>query len=282
MDLEAAAAMLGVHYQTAYRLVRTGVLPAVRVGAGYDLDPKDVEALRGERWTRRTTEGDPGINWQDEQEELIKFLLRGADAAARAQFQRLQGRGATAVDLCENVVSPSLRRLDAGSETGTVRRADVVAATDLCERLVGGITTPLRGRPRGQALVASPLTERHRLPSLMATAALRCSRWRVQHLGSGVPARDLVEFAEETQPDVVVLSVTIWDEAAEQFCAAVSSCTGVPIVAGGSGESLTDLRERVDDAIAAMRGRPTRADARVRHVDGVLARMTRVYEPFQG
>jgi excisionase family DNA binding protein len=32
MDLESAAAVLGVHYQTAYRWVRTGVLPVAKVG----------------------------------------------------------------------------------------------------------------------------------------------------------------------------------------------------------------------------------------------------------
>ena len=29
MDLESAAAVLGVHYQTAYRWVRMGLLPAM-------------------------------------------------------------------------------------------------------------------------------------------------------------------------------------------------------------------------------------------------------------
>src|ERR1044072_1773825 len=99
-----------------------------------------------------------------------------------------------------------------------------------------------------------------RPPSLMATAALRGSRWRVQHLGSGVPARDLVEFVEETRPEIVGLSVTVGGEAAEEFCARVMPATDVPVVAGGSGESLADLFERVDDAIGPRQGRPVGVD----------------------
>ena len=37
MNLKQAAARLGVHYQTAYRWVRSGDLAAVRVGARYEV-----------------------------------------------------------------------------------------------------------------------------------------------------------------------------------------------------------------------------------------------------
>jgi len=39
MDLREAAGTLGVHYQTAYGWVRQGVLPARKVGRGYELGP---------------------------------------------------------------------------------------------------------------------------------------------------------------------------------------------------------------------------------------------------
>jgi len=91
--------------------------------------------------------------------------------------------------------------------------ADVSVAGRICERLVGSLATPLRGRPRGLAVVASPQGEHHRLPGLMATACLRADRWRVHHLGADVPVGDLVTFVEITDPDVVVLSVTVASEA---------------------------------------------------------------------
>ncbi|MDQ1514231.1 MAG: MerR family transcriptional regulator, light-induced transcriptional regulator [Actinomycetota bacterium] len=254
MDLESAAAVLGVHYQTAYRWVRAGLLPAAQVGPGYELDPEDVEAVRRDRHRRHSPgRGHQSTDWWDEGTELVQSLLCGDEAEARQQLERLQAEGATPLELCEMLVAPALRRLDVSRVAGLVLPAEVVVAADLCERLVGAIATPLRGRPRGLAVVASPVGERHRLPSLMATAALRGCRWRVQHLGSGVPARDLIEFAEETRPDLVVLSVTVPTPDTDEFCEAVSTSTSVPVMTGGAGRSLEDLLAGIDRAAAAAR-----------------------------
>lgn len=45
MNLKSAARRLGVHYQTAYRYVRSGELVAVRIGAGYEISEAAVEML---------------------------------------------------------------------------------------------------------------------------------------------------------------------------------------------------------------------------------------------
>jgi excisionase family DNA binding protein len=253
MDLETAAGVLGVHYQTAYRWVRNGALPAVRVGLGYELDPDVVEAVRQERQRRRPRAGQLLLDWDDQHERFAAALRAGDEPSARRQLEQLQSEGAGPLDLCERMIAPAIGRLDADRATRAMLPAEVAAAAGLCERLVGTIAAPLRGRPRGLAVVASPVGEGHRLPSLMATAALRGSRWRVQHLGSGVPARDLVEFVEETAPTVVVLSMTLRTAAAEDFCATVAEATTVPVVDGGSGERLTDLLERIDEALVAKR-----------------------------
>jgi excisionase family DNA binding protein len=45
MNLKEAAAELGVHYQTAYKWVRSGVLPAVRIGARYEISQQGLEVF---------------------------------------------------------------------------------------------------------------------------------------------------------------------------------------------------------------------------------------------
>jgi len=253
MDLEAAAALLGVHYQTAYRWVRTGELPAVRLGAGYDLDPDVVERVRRERLRRRPAPGGTGADWKRELAAFAERLLGGMEGSARDQVERLQGQGLTALDLCERLIGPAVARLDLERSAGRVLPAEVIAAADLCERLLGTLAAPGRGRPRGLAVVASPVGERHRLPSLMATAALRGQRWRVQHVGSGVPAGDLADFVDETQPDLVVLSVTMREPAVHDFCAEVAGASAVPVLAGGAGQPLAGLLERAAAAVRAKR-----------------------------
>ncbi len=46
VNLKTAARMLGVHYQTAYRYVRSGELVAVKVGGSYNISLGAVELLR--------------------------------------------------------------------------------------------------------------------------------------------------------------------------------------------------------------------------------------------
>lgn len=58
MNLKTAALRLGVHYQTAYRWVRSGQLVAVKVGAGYEISDAAVARLRAQRSaTERLPEG---------------------------------------------------------------------------------------------------------------------------------------------------------------------------------------------------------------------------------
>lgn len=49
MNLKQAAAALGVHYQTAYKWVRDGTLPAVRIGARYEISDEAVAAFQAKR-----------------------------------------------------------------------------------------------------------------------------------------------------------------------------------------------------------------------------------------
>ena len=49
MNLKSAARKLDVHYQTAYRWVRTGQLVAVKVGAGYEISDAALERFEAQR-----------------------------------------------------------------------------------------------------------------------------------------------------------------------------------------------------------------------------------------
>src|SRR5581483_9397016 len=49
VDLRTAAEHLGVHYQTAYRWVRSGALRAVKVGTSYEVEPEEIERVKARR-----------------------------------------------------------------------------------------------------------------------------------------------------------------------------------------------------------------------------------------
>jgi excisionase family DNA binding protein len=69
MNLKTAALRLGVHYQTAYRWVRSGQLVAVKVGSGYEVSDAAVARLRAQRSAMERT---PELTSEDPR--------RGADA----------------------------------------------------------------------------------------------------------------------------------------------------------------------------------------------------------
>ena len=241
MDLESAAAVLGVHYQTAYRWVRTGQLLAVKVGAGYRLDPNHVASIARERRQDRAAPARPAsLDCGAECGGLARALASGDDVAARRLVEALQRDGARPSAICDLVIAPALRRLDAERIAGSVLPGEVAVAAEICERLLGLLASPPRGRPRGLAIVASPEDERHRLPGLMATVALRADRWRVHHLGCGIPADDLAEFVLAEQPELLVLSHAIAPDAGSATVQAMTAGV-VPVLVGRPGSSLAQL-----------------------------------------
>ena len=49
VNLKTAARRLGVHYQTAYRWVRSGQLVAVKVGSGYEISEAALDRFETQR-----------------------------------------------------------------------------------------------------------------------------------------------------------------------------------------------------------------------------------------
>src|ERR1700691_111663 len=81
LNLKQAAAALDVHYMTAYRYVRTGRLPARRVGTGWVVGHDDLAAFVTERGQPASTMGQagPGADWR---ERLRGTLVVGDETAA--------------------------------------------------------------------------------------------------------------------------------------------------------------------------------------------------------
>ncbi len=107
MNLKTAASRLAVHYQTAYKLVRSGALPAVKIGGKYEISEAALERYRAERASLRA----------------------GADAV-RATTPPLERTRSTALDEVFAVAASTTT--SAHAALGTIAVAAAEGVGDLC------------------------------------------------------------------------------------------------------------------------------------------------------
>ncbi|MCY7401304.1 MAG: cobalamin-dependent protein [Nocardioides sp.] len=251
VGLRAAAAELGVHYQTAYRWVRNGRLPATIIAGKYSVSRSDLDEFAQLR-TRSTPVSTPSPQRLDGQAARMHEALRsGDDPAARQIARRLADDGTPVKDLITQVLSPSLRQLGQSWHDGEISIWVEHRASAIVERIVAELTPTPRGRRRGTVMVAAVAGDLHTLPTAMAAAALRADNWRVEHLGANIPAEELVDFCATHDISVAVLSSTNSDVAdVVQRAATALRSSGTPVVIGGPGRSLDDLLAEVRAATA--------------------------------
>jgi MerR family transcriptional regulator, light-induced transcriptional regulator len=244
VDLEDAATKLSVHYQTAYRWVRDGQLPAVKVGAEYEVDPAGVARLAAKR-SAPTGDG-VGDKISDQRiRELAAALTQGEEATARSFVVAAHQSDGGPMAACDGLILPAFRLVEARHEAGSLSAAERLLALGICERLVGLVASPRRGRPRGLAIVAGPEAGGQRLPGLLATVALRTDHWRVHDLGPSVPAPDIVEFASDRRPAVVVLAAPSGFRGTGDLHATIEGATAAPVLWYEPDTPLRELAIRV-------------------------------------
>ena len=101
MELQEAADALGVHYQTAYRWVRSGRLPAQLVDNRYVVARQDLDAVEASRRTPAAPTT-PSRRRVERQAELMHdALLDGDEATVHKLARRLVDDGTSICDFDE-------------------------------------------------------------------------------------------------------------------------------------------------------------------------------------
>jgi excisionase family DNA binding protein len=101
MNLKEAARRLGVHYQTAYRWVRSGELVAVRIGSRYEVSDAAIERLRAQRRALGTPHLDELPRRPDGLEDEISKMADGPMLDVEQAVVHLSRRIAESTgDLC--------------------------------------------------------------------------------------------------------------------------------------------------------------------------------------
>jgi excisionase family DNA binding protein len=252
MDLRTVAHELGVHYMTVYGWVRSGELPAVQRGRRYDVTPEELERFQEARRRPAAPQRRHVTRWDRQVAPLVGSLRDGDETGARHVVERLANEGVAAVAICEHLLAPALRRVGEEWAKGRLNVAEEHRAAAICARLLAPLAPPRRGRPRGRVVVLTGPGDRHALPAVMATVALREARWHVDHVDVDVPTADLTDLLATIRPDVVVISLTYPPAArATRQLARAIEATGPRALVGAPGASLAELVRLVADDHAA-------------------------------
>ena len=250
LDLDDVAAEVGVHYQTVYRWVRGGKLPAELVAGRYRVRRDDLAAFVDARQTPTRPRPPSAPRLQRSAETMYTALSTGDEYGARDLASALVAESTSIVDLVQQVLAPPLRRIGQDWHDGKVSIWVEHRASAITERILGEVAPRPRGRRRGTVMVAAVSGDRHSLATTMAAVALRDNNWSVHHLGADMPPDELVRFCDEHEVDVAVLSVVNSEciDLANTTAARIRA-TGTPTVVGGSGRTLEHLVQMVRDAV---------------------------------
>ncbi len=278
MNLKQVASELHVHYMTAYRYVRQGLLDAERSGTGWVVSPAALarftasaaraplaaRAPSGPGTAGASTSGAP---WPA---RLERHLVAGDEVAA---WRVVESALASAHDLAycyTEMLGGALASIGARGEAGELDLADQHLATAVASRVVSRLGARVRrpGRSRGVVVFGAPLGELHGLPIAMAADLVRLGGFDVLELGADVPP---AVFAAAATRSARAVAVGVGVTRAEHLPAAQAVVDSVraavprlPVLLGGLATG--------DPAADAVRG----VDALVREGDDVVSALSRV------
>jgi excisionase family DNA binding protein len=250
LTLHEAAEELGVHYMTAYRYVRLGLLHAVKIGGTWRVKASDIARFRGNSATddaigagtsaasgvRDEVGGRRRAPWT---QRLEARLVAGDTRGAWGVVEAALAAGAGLEEIYIGVFTPALQSIGARWAAGDLDVSIEHRASVIAMRLIGrlGPRFARRGRTRGVVVLGAPAGERHALPLAMAADLARQQGWEVFDLGADVPA-DAWRHAVATSGRVIAAGLSISTDAyLESAAAAIAeirrAAQDVTIVVGG-------------------------------------------------
>ncbi len=205
LTLHEAAEELGVHYMSAYRYVRLGLLDAVKLGGIWNVQRSAVEAFQAGSDRSPVAAGERAP-WG---ERLESLLVSGDAQGAWAVVEKAMASGMGLDSIYLNVLTPALVGIGERWSVGDVDVAVEHRASGIAMRIIGQIGPKFirRGRSRGVIIVAAPPGEQHVLPLAMLSDLLRLEGWEVADLGVNLPVPSLIHLMQD-MPDAVAIGLS--------------------------------------------------------------------------
>jgi excisionase family DNA binding protein len=240
LTLHEAAELLGLHYMTVYRYVRTGRLDGSKDGAEWRVRTADVERLRRSPAAARGRKpsGRRG-SAKRYRRRLEDRLVAGDEPGAWALIEGAMASGVEPEEIYLELLVPTLEAIGDGWERGTYSVAQEHQASAVVLRLLGRLSPRFtrRGRKRGSLVLGAPPGDEHGIPVAILTDLLRARGFRVHDLGDNTPAESFAEAAVAADGLVAVgIGATTRgnDRNVRATTRALRRSVDVPILVGGS------------------------------------------------
>ena len=199
LSLKECAEELGVHYMTAYRYVRLGMLPAAMEGSGWQISREDLDAFIAERSSPQAVPSRGQAPWGDR----LEARLRAGDESGSWQVvQAALSSGLSPGAVYTEMIGPAMHSIGTDWDHAVGNIADEHRATAIATRLVGRLSTQFttRGRPRAKVVLGTPPGERHSLAVSMVADLLKGAGFSVVDLGSDLPIECFVAALSKETP----------------------------------------------------------------------------------
>ena len=144
-------------------------------------------------------------------QEYLDALLAGKRAVCRDIVQQLLDEKIDLKDLYAHLFHHSMYEVGTLWENNRITVANEHLATSITESLLGLVHPLLFETPRNgrKAVISCSPNEFHQIGGKMVADLFELNGWDGHFLGANTPAEDMAQFIEQTQPDVVGLSLSI-------------------------------------------------------------------------
>jgi MerR family transcriptional regulator, light-induced transcriptional regulator len=245
LTLQEAADRAGVHYMTVYRWVRTGRLPATKVGGAWAVEPEDLDGLAA-----APPDAPQGrARRADHAGRLARRLMAGDDAGALSVAEAALTGGMDLEQLNVTALPEAMTEIGRAWAAGDIGVDAEHRATATTYRLLGRLAPRFarKGRRRGTIVLGAAPGEAHGLPVAMLADPLRGRGHEVVDLGADTPVTAFVDAATTVAGLIAVgISTTIpgTDGAVGSVIDGLRGAgIAAPILVGGAGcESVEAAR----------------------------------------
>jgi len=270
LTLLEAADRLGVHYMTVYRYVRTGKLPATRVGGTWQVDPDDLARMKA---AVPGAARDPAAGAAATSTRLEARLLAGDEPGAWGVLEAALASDHSPSDALLQLVAPALESIGDRWHAGELTVADEHRASAVAVRLISrvGARFARRGPKRACVVITTPPDEQHSAPVAIAADLLRWAGFDVIELGADTPADALAQTLADV-PDLLAVALACTTRASTTSARRViahlrTTLPGTTVLLGGAAIADADQALR----LGADRFTGRRGDELVRAVEELAA-----------